>query len=91
MPPAPVQPLLVELGVELRYRRVVIRTTVQWEKLYDFHSNVLDPLMSAGAEIEIRLQLSAQAERELGSGLIERLRESLKKYDEEAELDSGGS
>jgi hypothetical protein len=57
------------------------------KKWYDFYSDVLDPLTSAGAEIDICLELEARAEQELGADLVERLRDSLRKYDEDAELD----
>ncbi len=70
-------------------QRIEIRTRLPWERWYDFYGDVLDPLMSIGAEIEIDLQLTAEAEHEMGSNLIERLRDSLGKYDEGAELDAG--
>jgi predicted AAA+ superfamily ATPase len=69
-------------------QRVEIRTGLPWERWYDFYSDVLDPLMSVGAEIEIELELTARAEHEIGSSLIERLTDSLSKYDEDAELDA---
>jgi hypothetical protein len=62
---------------------------VSRKKWYDFYNDALDPLTSAGAEIDIRLELEASAEQELGADLAERLRDSLRKYDEDAELDVG--
>ena len=61
-----------------------------WERWYDFYGDVLDPLMSIGAEIEVDLQLIAEAEQEqeIASSLIERLRDSLVKYDEDAQLEA---
>ncbi len=70
-------------------RRVTIRARLPWEKWYDFYSDVLDPLMSAGAEIDVQLELEAHADRELGGDLVERLRDSLGQYDEDAEVDAG--
>jgi hypothetical protein len=67
-------------------RQLAIRTRVPWEKWYEFYSDVLDPLMSAGAEIDVRLELEARVEQELGGDIVERLRDSLRKHDEEAEL-----
>jgi hypothetical protein len=70
-------------------RRIAIRTHIPWENWYDFYSDVLDPLMSAGAEIDVRLELKARAEQELGADLVERLRDGLRRYDEDAEVDAG--
>ena len=60
-------------------RQVQIHTQVSWEKWSDFYSDALDPLMSAGAEIDIRLELAARADRELESDPTDRLRDSLRK------------
>jgi hypothetical protein len=69
-------------------QRVEIRTRLPWERWYDFYGDVLDPLMSIGAEILIDLQLTAEAEQEMGKSLLERLRDSLEKYDENSTLDA---
>jgi hypothetical protein len=68
---------------------VTIQTEVPWEQWYAFYDDVIDPLMSVGAEIAVRLNLSAEADQELGSDLIERLRDSVRQYDEDAEVDVG--
>lgn len=68
-------------------RGVEVHTKVPWENWYEFYSDVLDPLMSRGAEIDIRLKLKASLEEEFESDLIERLQDSLRKYDEDAEIE----
>jgi hypothetical protein len=70
-------------------RGVTIRTEVPWEQWYQFYNDVIDPLMSVGADIAVHLNLSAKADQELGSDLIERLRDSVQQYDEDAEVDAG--
>jgi hypothetical protein len=74
---------------EVAARGVTIRTEVPWEQWYQFYNDVIDPLMSVGADIAVRLNLSAEADQELGSELIERLRDSVRQYDEDAEVDAG--
>jgi hypothetical protein len=69
-------------------QRIAIRAQIPWENWYDFYSDVLDPLMSAGAEIDVHLELQACAEQELGADLVERLRDSLSRYDKDAEVDA---
>jgi hypothetical protein len=70
-------------------QRIEIRTRLPWEKWYDFYSDALDPLMSVGAEIEIRLELEASTEQELGPDVVDRIADSLQRYDEDAELETG--
>ncbi len=71
------------------FQRVVIRTRLPWERWYDFYGDILDPLMSLGSEIDIALQLSAEADRDIGTSILERLRDALSKYDDDAELGVG--
>jgi len=68
-------------------RGMEIRTQVPWEQWYQFYNDVIDPLMSVGAEIAVHLRLTAEADQEMGSDLVERLRDSVQRYDEAAELD----
>jgi hypothetical protein len=70
-------------------RQVTLRVRLPWEQWYNFYGDVLDPLMNAGAEIDVRLELTARADRELDGTLIERLRDSLSRYDEDAEVGVG--
>jgi hypothetical protein len=59
------------------------------KKWYDFYSDALDPVMSAGSEIDIRLELEVCVEQELGGDPVEHLRDSLRKYGKDAKLDAG--
>lgn len=68
-------------------RAIEIHTKLPWEKWYDFYGDSIDPLMSIGAEIEISLRLAALSEDEFPSEVIERLRDSLGRYDQEGEVE----
>jgi hypothetical protein len=70
--------------------RVAIRTRLPWEQWIEFYNDVLDPLMSVGAEITVRVQLTAKAESALGQGLLERLRDGVQQYDKEGEVEVTG-
>jgi predicted AAA+ superfamily ATPase len=69
-------------------QQIEIHTRLPWEKWYDFYSDVLDPLMSVGAEISVHVRLNAEAEQDLDSDLIERLHDSVQRYDEDAEVEA---
>jgi hypothetical protein len=73
---------------KLSANSVAISTHVPWEQWYQFYNDIIDPLMSVGAEIKVQLQLTAKAEQALGSDLLERLRDSVQGYDEDAEVEA---
>jgi hypothetical protein len=71
IPLKPVQPPLVEPGVERRYRRVVIRTPMRWEHWQDFYNEVVDPLIREGAEVTIHMVVTAESETGVRENTIE--------------------
>jgi hypothetical protein len=83
LPPArpsvtPAQPPLVAPGVERRYRRVVIRAPVRWENWQDFYNEVIDPLIREGADLSIRIEVTAQSDTGIRENTVELgIRESL--------------
>jgi len=78
LPPKPEQPPLAPLGGERRYRRVVIRTPVRWENWQDFYNEVIDPLIQEGAEVTLRVEVTAESESGIRENLVElTLKESL--------------
>ena len=44
------------------YRRVAVETPVDWQQWYDFYQAVIKPLVEAGAEVSLHLQLKASGE-----------------------------
>jgi hypothetical protein len=42
------------------YRRVAIGTPVDWQQWYDFYQAVIEPLIEAGAEVDVQVRLVAQ-------------------------------
>jgi hypothetical protein len=69
---------------------VEIKTQVPWERWYEFYNDVLDPLMSVGAEITVYVRLTAEAARALDQALLERLRDGVQQYDEDGEVEVTG-
>jgi len=67
----PVQPPLVAPGVERRYRRVVIHTPVRWENWQDFYNKVIDPLIREGADLSIRIEVTAQSDTGIRENTVE--------------------
>ena len=55
-PPAPPPP------PPATYRRVTIETGVDWRQWYDFYQAVIQPLVEAGAEVDLHLRLEASGE-----------------------------
>lgn len=77
-PPPPVPPPVIAPGAERRYRRVVIRTPVNWENWQDFYNEVIDPLIREGADLSIRIEVSAQSDTGIRENTVELgIRESL--------------
>ncbi len=60
------------------YRTVHIQTPVQWEHWFDFYNEVIDPLVSEGAELDIHVTLHAHSDEGIDINTVElRIRESL--------------
>jgi len=63
-----------------------IITRIPWDKLSDFVSGVLLPLQSAGAEIALRVQLTAQSDEPIDPNVIDlKVRETLRQVGADVE------
>jgi hypothetical protein len=66
--------------------RVKIVAHVPWDKLSEFVSGVLLPLRSAGAEVELRVELTAQSREPIGAGVLDlKVRETLQQIGADTE------
>lgn len=62
------------------YRRVTIETPVDWRQYYDFYQAVVQPLVEAGAEVELHLRLEASGE--IDANLVDlSVKESVLQFD----------
>ena len=65
--------------------RIVAR--VGWDKLADFVSGVLLPLRSAGADVALKVELTAQSQEPIGPGVLDlKVRETLQQIGAEVEV-----
>lgn len=64
--PSPVspQPQPVPQPPAQSYRRVTIKTPVDWRQWYDFYQAVIKPLIEAGAEVKLELSIDATGDIE---------------------------
>lgn len=51
------------------YRRVIIKTPVNWQQWYDFYQAVIKPLVEAGAEV--KLELDVEASGDIDANLVD--------------------
>ena len=66
--------------------RVKIVARVPWDKLSEFVSGVLLPLRSAGAEIGLKVELTAHSQQPIGSGVLDlKVRETLQQIGADTE------
>jgi hypothetical protein len=85
--PRPPRPRPEPVPPPRTYRRVVIDTPLDWQRWYEFHQAVIEPLIQAGAEVEIQLHLEAGGE--LDADLIDlSVRESVVQLDSQGEVET---
>ncbi|MFQ5614610.1 MAG: DUF499 domain-containing protein, partial [Anaerolineae bacterium] len=80
--PSPTPPLAV-------YRRVIIDTPVDWQRWYDFYRSVIQPLVEAGAQVQ--LQLHVEATGELDANLVDlSVKESVLQFNSRGKVEVDG-
>ncbi len=68
------------------YRRVTIKTPVDWRGWYDFYQAVIKPLVEAGVEVHLHLQLEASGE--IDANLVDlSVKESVLQFNSEGKVE----
>jgi hypothetical protein len=88
-PEAAVQPEAGETAPEGHQIRIVAR--VGWDRLSDFVSGVVSPLHHAGAEVSLKVELTAQSQERINPTVLDlQVRETLQQIGAEVETFEGG-